>query len=120
MFGGAAFWAAFRSSKLASRPILSPAVEIDPSERNAMAGVAEEFRRTFDAPGLSIAIAREGRFVYQQAFGLTGPASHEPLTPAHLFRIASVSKPITSATIFSLIEKGRLHAHLLDLGSPAS
>jgi CubicO group peptidase (beta-lactamase class C family) len=27
----------------------------------------------------------------------------------HFFRIASVSKPITSATIFSLIEQGRLH-----------
>jgi CubicO group peptidase (beta-lactamase class C family) len=30
------------------------------------------------------------------------------ITPSNLFRIASVSKPITSAAIFSLIEKGRL------------
>jgi hypothetical protein len=30
------------------------------------------------------------------------------VTPAHLFRIASVSKPLTSVAVFTLIEKGRL------------
>ena len=73
-----------------------------------MAGVAEDFRRKFDAPGLSVAIARDGRLLYEQAFGVTGHGSSEPLATASLFRIASVSKPITSAAIFSLTEKGRL------------
>src|SRR5437868_13429649 len=62
------------------------------------------------APGLSIAIAQNGRLAYEQAFGVTGRDSREELTPSHLFRIASVSKPITSAAIFSLIEKGRLRS----------
>ena len=35
-------------------------------------------------------------------------AAGEKVTPENLFRIASVSKPITSVTIFTLIEKGRL------------
>jgi len=84
--------------------------EITDAERRAMADVAESFRRSIDAPGLSIAIARDGRLEYAQGFGTIGHDSGEPLTTSNLFRIASVSKPITSAAIFSLIEDGRLRA----------
>jgi CubicO group peptidase (beta-lactamase class C family) len=73
-----------------------------------MAEVAEDYRRKFDAPGLSVAIARDGRVAYAQAFGVTGHDSRKQLTTSNLFRIASVSKPITSAAIFHLIEEGRL------------
>src|SRR5271165_3523154 len=97
---------------LASEQRLWPASfqssEIEPFERDAMAEVAEDYRRKFAAPGLSVAIAREGRLRYQQSFGFTGHDSRVPLTTSNLFRIASVSKPITSAAIFSLIESGRL------------
>jgi CubicO group peptidase (beta-lactamase class C family) len=44
-----------------------------------MAGVAEDFRRKFDAPGLSVAIARDGRLAYEQAFGVIGHDSREQL-----------------------------------------
>jgi CubicO group peptidase (beta-lactamase class C family) len=84
--------------------------EIEGSERDAMADVAEQYRRRFAAPGLSVAIARDGRLRYQQAFGFTGHDSREPLTTSNLFRIASVSKPITSSAIFGLIETGRLRS----------
>jgi CubicO group peptidase (beta-lactamase class C family) len=43
------------------------------------------------------------------AFGVADRDKSETLSPLHLFRIASVTKPITSAAIFSLIEQGRLH-----------
>src|SRR5205823_12337364 len=46
--------------------------------------------------------------VYEEAFGFIGRNSREQVTTSHLFRIASVTKPITSAAIFSLIEKGHL------------
>ena len=75
-----------------------------------MAGVAESFQQRINAPGLSIAIARAGRFEYVEAFGTTGHDSREPLSASALFRIASVTKPITSAAIFSLIESGLLRS----------
>ena len=62
----------------------------------------------YKVPGLSVAIARHGQFVYRKGFGLADVASGEKVTPDYLFRIASVSKPITSVAIFTLIEKGRL------------
>jgi CubicO group peptidase (beta-lactamase class C family) len=55
-----------------------------------------------------VAIAREGKFVLRRGFGVTDGETKTPVTPGHLFRIASVSKPFTSAAIFSMIEQGRL------------
>jgi CubicO group peptidase (beta-lactamase class C family) len=107
---GAAFGIAGLAGKRRILTALSLSNEIEPSEREAMANVAENFRRKFAVPGLSIAIAQNGRLAYEQAFGVTGRDSREELTPSHLFRIASVTKPITSATILSLIEKGRLRS----------
>ena len=77
-------------------------------ERDAMAAAAHAFMQTYTAPGLSIAVGHAGTLIYQDAFGVADRERNEPLTPMHLFRIASVTKPITSTTIFSLIEQGRL------------
>jgi CubicO group peptidase (beta-lactamase class C family) len=78
------------------------------SEAAAIAGIARQLMAQYHAPGLSVAIARHGQFVYQQGFGLADKASGERVTPASRFRIASLSKPITSVAIFTLIEQGRL------------
>jgi len=59
-------------------------------------------------PGLGIAIVQEGRLVYDEAFGFADIAARTTLTPTHRFRIASISKPITSVAIFKLIETGKL------------
>ncbi len=76
--------------------------------RTSVARLAMEFMEEFDAPGLSIAIAREGKFICRKAFGVANIKAGERLTVDHRFRIASVSKPITSAAIFLLIERGKL------------
>jgi CubicO group peptidase (beta-lactamase class C family) len=73
-----------------------------------MAAAAHAFMQTYTAPGLSIAVGHAGTLIYQDAFGVADRERNEPLTPMHLFRIANVTKPITSTTIFSLIEQGRL------------
>jgi CubicO group peptidase (beta-lactamase class C family) len=70
--------------------------------------IASRFMDKYKVPGLSVAIARHGQFVYRKGFGFADVASAEKVTPFHFFRIASVSKPITSVTIFTLVEKGRL------------
>lgn len=85
-----------------------PDSEITASERAAMAELANGYLAEFGAPGVSVAIAHHGRIVYAEGFGLANPATGEKVTPQHLFRIASVSKPITSVAVFSLIEQGRL------------
>lgn len=73
-----------------------------------MDGVVTTFMRDHDVPGMSVAVARDGEMVHQKAYGLADRDRHENVTPAHLFRIASVSKPITSVAVFQLIEQGKL------------
>ena len=77
-------------------------------ERAALADIAHEFLAKTKAPGLSVAIARHGQLVYAEGFGLAEQATEEKVTPEHLFRICSVSKPITSAAVFLLVEQGKL------------
>jgi CubicO group peptidase (beta-lactamase class C family) len=79
------------------------------SQLARMDEIASQFMNKYKVPGLSVAIARHGQFVYRKGFGLADVASGDKVTPDHLFRIASVSKPITSVAIFTLIEKGRLN-----------
>jgi len=86
------------------------------TEEAAMAGIAQKLLEQHKAPGLSVAIARHGQMVYQRGFGQADKAIGERVSPASLFRIASVSKPITSVPIFSLIEQGRLGLHDLIFG----
>lgn len=73
-----------------------------------MEEVASSFMREHTIPGLSAAVARGGELLYERGFGYADWDRKEPVTPAHLFRIASVSKPITSVTLFRLMEDRRL------------
>jgi CubicO group peptidase (beta-lactamase class C family) len=92
-----------------ARPSLAD--EISPPEREQMAAIATAFMRKYDVPGLAIAIAREGRLVYENPFGESNRQSHERLTVSNCFRIASVTKPVTSTAIFTLIEREKLRQH---------
>ena len=91
-----------QSSSFEKTAVLSAA------EAKAVADIAQGFLRTHGVPGLSFAIARNGRIVHAQGFGVANPATGETVTPAHQFRIASISKPFTAAAVFALIEKGKL------------
>lgn len=78
------------------------------SEMAAMEETAHAFMVKNNVPALSVAIAKAERLVYTGGFGWADQERHESVTPRHLFRIASVSKPITSVTIFRLVEMGKL------------
>lgn len=67
------------------------------------------FLNSFDIPGATFALSIDGRMVYSRGFGNATLSSDEPTQPHHLFRIASVSKPITSIGIMKMIDDGLLH-----------
>ena len=64
--------------------------------------------RRFEVPGLSVVLSRDGSLVYEEIFGVANREGNEPFSTSSLFRIASVSKPITSVGIFTLVEKGKI------------
>jgi N-acyl-D-amino-acid deacylase len=70
--------------------------------------VLAEFFARHEIPGASVAITNQGRLAYAAGFGVADPQRQERVTPTSLFRIASVSKPITAVAILQLVERGRL------------
>ena len=64
-------------------------------------------------PGLSAAIVRERELRWSSGYGLADVENELPATPATVYRLASVSKPITAIAVLQLVERGRL-----DLDSP--
>jgi len=60
------------------------------------------------APGAALAVAYEGRLVLKKGYGFADMKASESVKEDALFRIASVSKPITAAAILTLVEKDRL------------
>ena len=67
--------------------------------------IFSNFMNDWNVPGGSIAIVRDGRLVYARGFGYADRESDELVQPHHLFRIASISKPITSIAIMKLIDQ---------------
>jgi CubicO group peptidase (beta-lactamase class C family) len=62
----------------------------------------------YGVPGLTLAYGRGADLLLARAYGLADRETREPVRVDSLFRIASVSKSITSAAIFALVEKGTL------------
>jgi CubicO group peptidase (beta-lactamase class C family) len=74
-----------------------------------MGRIAAAFRRQFSVPASSIAISRNGQFVYDQAVGMGDRQHLAQVQQSSLFRIASLTKPITAVAVFSLMEQGKLN-----------
>ena len=66
------------------------------------------FVRTHRIPGAALAVVRKGKIVYARGFGYADPDARKAMQPDSLFRIASISKPITSAAIMQLVDRGKL------------
>jgi N-acyl-D-amino-acid deacylase len=66
------------------------------------------FLRQHHVPGAALAVTKDGRVVYARGFGYADTEKMRPVAPQALFRIASISKPITAAAILKLVEQGKL------------
>jgi len=61
------------------------------------------------APSASIAVVRDGRLVYEKAYGSARVGTPAvPATPAMRYSIGSISKQFTSAALLLLAEEGKL------------
>lgn len=60
-----------------------------------------------DVPGLVVIAATRDRILYQGAFGQADVAHARPMTADAIFRIASMTKAVTSVAAMQLYEQGR-------------
>jgi N-acyl-D-amino-acid deacylase len=101
------------------RVLRGPGYRADRAPAQVATGTADERMQAFDAkirefvalhgvPGMAVAVTDHGRLVHARGYGYADLATHEPVQPTSLFRIASISKPITAVAILQLVEQGRL------------
>ena len=60
-------------------------------------------------PGVAIAIARYNKVVYLKAFGMQDKEKNIAMSTDSIFRIYSRTKPIVSAGVMILNERGKLY-----------
>jgi CubicO group peptidase (beta-lactamase class C family) len=78
------------------------------NETAAIEAIAMRFLKQFNVPGLAVAFSHKGRMAHEAGFGYANEQHFERVKPASRFRIASISKSITSVAIFTLVDQGRL------------
>jgi CubicO group peptidase (beta-lactamase class C family) len=67
------------------------------------------------ASGVAVAVAKDGKIVWEEGFGTTSRGGGTPVTPDTMFSLASLTKPLTAAALMVLVERG-----LLDLDQPVN
>lgn len=64
-------------------------------------------------PGLSLAIALDGKLVWSNGYGFSDLENFVPVKAYTVFRTASIGKPLTATAVMRLVEKNRI-----DLDAP--
>jgi CubicO group peptidase (beta-lactamase class C family) len=84
----------------------------------ALDSLRAHIRRVMDStrtPSIAVAVAKNGRIIWEEGFGFADVERRTPATPATLYSMASISKPLTATGVMKLVEQGKI-----DLDRPAN
>jgi CubicO group peptidase (beta-lactamase class C family) len=82
-------------------------------KRAAIEKAVAGFMSANSIPGLSAAVVLEGEPRWSQGFGMADLENSSPATSSTLFRLGSISKPISATAVLQIWERGKL-----DLDAP--
>ena len=85
----------------------SPGAEVGRPRTAAVDAVLADAVKRGDIPGVVAVVVDRNGIIYQGAFGKADVATGKPLTADAIFRIASMTKPITSTAAMQLFEQGK-------------
>jgi CubicO group peptidase (beta-lactamase class C family) len=101
----------FRPALLAALALaLLPAVA--PAQTDQWSSVRDTIRAYLEqtkAPSVAVAVARGGRVVWEEGFGLANRETNTPATATTMYSLASISKPITATGLMILAERGKVN-----------
>jgi CubicO group peptidase (beta-lactamase class C family) len=81
---------------------------LDPAKLSAIRVKMQEFVDQSQAAGIVTLVGRRGQLAHLDAVGFRDLESKDPMRPDTIFRIASMTKPVTAIGIQMLEEEGRL------------
>ncbi len=93
---------------LAETPTPSIASGFSPAGLDKIGAYFDNEVATDKIPGAIVLIQRHGKPVYFKSFGVRDVATKLPMSPDTIFRVFSMSKPITAVTTMMLIDQGKL------------
>jgi len=85
---------------LAAKNRITPAAVFDK--------LLEDFMNEYGIPGGALAVVKDRHLVYARGYGWADRDQKLATTPESLFRIASLSKPVTAVAVLRLVEQKRL------------
>lgn len=96
-------------------PAAAAATNAPPALAQDLARVIPERMASDDVPGTVVVLIENGKPVWTGAFGLADPKTGRELSEKAVFRVESISKPVTAWGVMRLAASGRL-----DLDAPVS
>ena len=112
----------FRAQVLCLLALLLACASAVSSQQNSLATekraeiekAVSSFMSANSVPGIGVAVVLEGEPAWSAGFGIADLENFAPATSSTLFRLGSISKPITAVAVLQLWERGKL-----DLDAPA-
>ncbi len=71
--------------------------------------VAKRALRTFDVPGIAVAVIKDGQVIHSKGYGLRSLRTGQPVDENTAFGIASNSKAFTAFALGLLVDEGKLN-----------
>jgi len=94
---------------LAAGLLASPALaQLAPARTAAIDAAMRQLVEGNSTPGVVTLILQDGRPVYSSSFGTREPGGGGPIAPDAMFRLASMTKIVTSVAALQLVEEGRI------------
>ena len=88
-------------------------VQLAPEQRAQFEDAVSKFMAANHAPGISVAVVEHGEMVWSEGFGLADLENSVPATSRTLYRLGSISKPLSATAAMNLWERGKI-----DLDAP--
>jgi CubicO group peptidase (beta-lactamase class C family) len=101
---------------LSSLPICAgqEASRLTPAQIGDIEKTITAFMSQEHAPSISVAIVKDGKLAWTGAYGFSDLENFVPAKTSTMYRLASISKPITATAIMQLVQAGKI-----DLDAPA-
>jgi CubicO group peptidase (beta-lactamase class C family) len=94
-------------------PVLAQSGKISPEKKAKIETAVAKFMAAHSIPGISVAVVENGEYEWSSGFGMADLENYVPATSQTLYRLASISKPITATAAMLLWQQKKL-----DLDAP--
>ncbi|MDQ1834430.1 serine hydrolase [Massilia scottii] len=104
----AAILLAFTSFAAVAQTPAAPIAASAPARAYDLEADVTRVMKTFDVPGIAIAIVKDGKVVAARGFGVRKLGEPAPVDGKTIFEVASNSKAFTAAALAMLVDEGKL------------